>query len=152
VQDAVHIWAKFIKAHPAKAYLAFKGMETVLFDLGRFGEMEKHYRSVLASQPDNVHAIVALARLLFKMGETTAALDTLKEGLERNPDSLWIRRNLISIYAEMHATDEVLSLAQDVLERVMTADYRFKCSVCGRTTSEPTWFCPECRSWESYDL
>jgi len=151
VQDAVHVWAKFIKAHPARAYLAFKGMESVLFDLGRFGEMEQHYRNVLANQPDNVHAIVALARLLFKMGETTAALDTLKEGLERNPDSLWIRRTLISIYAEMRAMDEVLALTQDVLERVMTADYRFECSVCGRITTEPTWFCPECKSWESYN-
>jgi lipopolysaccharide biosynthesis regulator YciM len=152
VQDAVNVWGKFIKANPSKAYLAFKKMESVLFDLGRFGEMEQYYRNVLENQPGNVHAIVALARLLFKMGESTAALDTLKEGLERNPDSLWIRRNLILIYAELKATDEVVALAQDVLERVMTEEYRFKCNNCGRVTNEPTWFCPVCKSWDSYEL
>ena len=133
-------------------FLVFKKMESVLFDLGRFGEMEQYYRSVLQNQPGNVHAIVALARLLSKMGENNAALDTLKEGLERNPESLWIRRNLILIYAEMKATDEVLALAQDVLERVMTEEYRFKCDNCGRVTTEPTWFCPVCKSWDSYEL
>ena len=151
-QDAVNIWGKFMKANSEQAYLAFRRMESVLFDLGRFGEMEGHYRKVLASRSNDVHAIVGLAKFFFRMGERTTALDVLKGGLELNPDSLWIRRNMIQIYAEMKATDQVLELAHDLLERVMTDEYHFKCSSCGRTTTEPTWFCPQCRTWDSYDL
>ena len=151
-QDAVNIWGKFMKANPEQAYLAFRRMESVLFDLGRFGEMEGHYRKVLASRSNDVHAIVGLAKFFARMGEKNTALDVLKRGLELNPDSLWIRRNMIQIYAEMKATDQVLELAHDLLERVMTDEYHFKCSNCGRTTTEPTWFCPQCRTWDSYDL
>jgi lipopolysaccharide biosynthesis regulator YciM len=151
VQDAVNVWAKFMEANPDQAYLAFHRMESVLFDLGRFGEMGDHYRKVLDKRPDNVHAIVALARFLTKMGESDQALEVLQDGLDRNPDSLWIRRNMIKIYADTKATHQVLKLAHDILDRVMTEEYTFTCKVCGRTTKEPTWFCPECRSWDSYD-
>lgn len=152
VQDAVNVWAKFLKANPAEAYLAFQPMESVLFDLGRFGEMEAQYRKVLEQHPDNVHALVALAKFLHKKGQSKSALDVLKDGLERNPDSLWIRRNMILIYAQLKDTDHVLALAHDILERVMSEEYHFKCQQCGNITTEPIWFCPKCRSWDSYDL
>jgi lipopolysaccharide biosynthesis regulator YciM len=146
------VWGKFVKANPAEAYLAFQPMESVLFDLGRFGEMEAQYRQVLEKHPDNVHALVALAKFLHKKGQSKAALDVLKDGLERNPDSLWIRRNKILIYAQLKDIDNVLALVHDILERVMSEKYHFKCQQCGNTTTEPTWFCPKCRSWDSYDL
>jgi lipopolysaccharide biosynthesis regulator YciM len=151
-QEAVTIWARFMKSNSTQSYLAFRRMESVLFDLGRFGEMEGHYRKVLASRPGDVHAIVGLAKFFFRMGEKTMALDALKSGLEMNPSSLWIRRNMIHMYSEMKAMDQVLDLAHDLLERVMTDEDHFKCGTCGRTTTEATWFCPECRSWDSYDL
>ena len=152
VQDAVKVWGKFIDANPAQAYLAFQRMESVMFDLGRFGDMEKHYRKVLTKRPDDVHAIVALAKFLYKMGESTAALDVLSAGLDQNPDSIWIRRNMILIYADQKSMNEVLKLAHDILDRVMSEEYTFQCSNCGRTTKDPTWFCPECRSWDSYGI
>ncbi len=152
VQDSVNIWAKFVKANPAEAYLAFQSMESVLFDLGRFGEMEAHYRKILDQRPGDVNALVALAKFLHKKGESQSALEVLKDGLDRNPDSLWIRRNMILIYTHMKDTENVLALAHDILERVMTEEYHFKCQECGYTTTEPTWFCPKCRSWDSYDL
>jgi lipopolysaccharide biosynthesis regulator YciM len=152
VQDAVNIWAKFVKANPADAYLAFQSMESVLFDMGRFGEMEAYYRQVLEQRPGDVHALVALAKFLHKKGESESALRVLKDGLDRNPDSLWIRRNMILIHAHLKDTDSVLALAHDILERVMSEEYHFKCQHCGNITTEPTWFCPKCRTWDSYDL
>jgi lipopolysaccharide assembly protein B len=150
-EDAVRIWRRLLSANPAKAHLAFDRLESHLFDLGRFSEIEQIYRALIRSYPQNVHAYAALARFLEKRGDVGEAIGVLNEGLQHNPDSLWLRRLLIQTYGEVHDLEQVMTLARDVLVRVMTAQYEFTCASCGHVAHEPLWLCPKCKKLDTFN-
>jgi lipopolysaccharide assembly protein B len=150
-EDAVRIWRRLLSANPAKAHLAFDRLESHLFDLGRFSEIEQIYRALIRSYPQNVHAYAALARFLEKRGDVGEAIEVLHEGLTNNPDSLWLRRLLIQTYGDVHDLEQVMTLARDVLARVMTTQYEFSCANCGFVASEPAWLCPKCNKLDTFN-
>ncbi|MCB1059792.1 MAG: tetratricopeptide repeat protein [Calditrichaeota bacterium] len=152
VEDAVKIWRRLIDVNPAQSYVAFERLETHLFDLGRFSEIEQIYREVIHSYPQNVHAYAALSRFLRKKGDAGGAITTLRDGLEHNPESLWLRRRLIRMYHDVHDVDGVLNMSRDVLSRVMKENYEYSCSNCGNVSHEPLWVCPKCNKVDSYNV
>ena len=44
---AVEYWEKYMELSTNEAHLVFDSIETALFDLGRYSEVEKFYRKVL---------------------------------------------------------------------------------------------------------
>lgn len=152
IEDAVKIWRRLIDVNPAQSYVAFERLESQLFDLGRFSEIEQIYRSVLQSYPQNVHAYAALSRFLRKKGDAGGAITILRDGLEQNPESLWLRRRLIRMYHDVHDVDGVLNMSRDVLSRVMKENYEYACSSCGNVSREPLWVCPKCSKVDSYNV
>ncbi len=151
-EDAVKIWRRLIDVNPAQSYVAFERLESQLFDLGRFSEIEQIYRSVLSNYPQNVHAYAALSRFLRKKGDAGGAITILRDGLEQNPESLWLRRRLIRMYHDVHDVDGVLNMSRDVLSRVMKENYEYSCSNCGNVSREPLWVCPKCSKVDSYNV
>ena len=152
IEDAVKIWRRLIDVNPAQSYVAFERLESHLFDLGRFSEIEQIYRGVISSYPQNVHAYAALSRFLRKKGDAGGAITTLRDGLEHNQESLWLRRRLIRLYHDVHDVDGVLNMSRDVLTRVMKESYEYTCSSCGNVSREPIWHCPKCNKVDSYNV
>ncbi|MCB9366974.1 MAG: tetratricopeptide repeat protein [Calditrichaeota bacterium] len=151
-EDAVKIWRRLIDVNPAQSYVAFERLESQLFDLGRFSEIEQIYRGVIQSYPQNVHAYAALSRFLRKKGDAGGAITVLRDGLESNPDSLWLRRRLIRLFHDVHDVDGVLSMSRDVLSRVMKENYEYSCSNCGHVSRDPLWLCPQCHKVDSFNV
>ncbi len=152
IEDAVKIWRRLIDVNPAQSYVSFERLESHLFDLGRFSEIEQIYRGVVQSYPQNVHAYAALSRFLRKKGDAGGAITTLRDGLENNPESLWLRRRLIRMYFDVHDVDGVMNMSRDVLSRVMKENYEYACSNCGNVSREPLWVCPKCNKVDSYNV
>ena len=44
---AIEYWEKYMELSQDESYLVFDSIETALFDLGRYSEVEKFYRKVL---------------------------------------------------------------------------------------------------------
>ncbi|MBI5059715.1 tetratricopeptide repeat protein [candidate division KSB1 bacterium] len=149
-EDAVKIWKRLLEMNPERAHLVFERLETHLFDLGRFSEIEQIYRGLTRSNSHTVHAFAALSRFLEKRGDRSDAVTVLNEGLAQNPDSLWLRRRLVQIYADVRDVDRVMSLTRDLLSRVMHESYEFKCDSCGNISLEPLWLCPKCNQLDTY--
>lgn len=152
IEDAVKIWRRLIDVNPAQSYVAFERLESHLFDLGRFSEIEQIYRGVIGSYPQNVHAYAALSRFLRKKGDAGGAITILRDGLEHNQESLWLRRRLIRMYHDVHDVDGVLNMSREVLSRVMKENYEYACSNCGNVSREPVWVCPKCNKVDSYNV
>ncbi|NUO18601.1 hypothetical protein HUU59_04060 [bacterium] len=152
IEDAVKIWRRLIDVNPAQSYVAFERLESQLFDLGRFSEIEQIYRSVIQNYPQNVHAYAALSRFMRKKGDAGGAITILRNGLELNPESLWLRRRLIRMYHDVHDVDGVLQMSRDVLSRVMKENYEYSCSSCGNISREPLWMCPKCSKVDTYNV
>lgn len=152
IEDAVKIWRRLIDANPAKSYLVFGRLEHHLFDLGRFVEIEQIYRSLIRSQPENIHASAALVRFLEKRGDIGDAITVLQEGLRHKPDSLWLHRLLIQLHTNTGQVQEALREVREVLPMVMKEGYEFTCSHCGHVLKEPSWLCPECKKLGTYNV
>ncbi|MDD5087848.1 MAG: tetratricopeptide repeat protein [bacterium] len=149
-EDAVRIWRRLLTVYPASAHLLFQRLESNLFDLGRFAEIEQIYRALIRNYPQNVHAYAALARFLEKRGDRGDAVAVLLDGIHHNPDSLWLRRLLLQLYGDVHDVERVLELARELLSRVMKEEYEFTCSNCGHVAREPLWLCPRCNKLDTF--
>ena len=150
IEDAVKIWKRLLEVNSDESYLVFERLETQLFELGRFSEIEQIYRKVNRDHPQNVHAYTALARFLEKRGDAGDAVTVLRNGLEQNPGSLWLRRRLIQLFADVNDVEQVIEMARDILSRVMEDHYEYTCSACGHKSREPLWLCPQCKKLDTY--
>jgi lipopolysaccharide biosynthesis regulator YciM len=150
-EDAVKIWRRLLDTNPGRSYLVFDRLETRLFDLGRFSEIEQIYRGLIRSDAKNVHAYAALSRFLEKRGDRGDAIAVLMDGLHQNPESLWLRRRLVQIYSDVRDVEHVIQLSRDILSRVMKEGYDFKCAECGHLSAEPLWHCPKCNKLDTYN-
>jgi tetratricopeptide (TPR) repeat protein len=65
-------------------------------EAGQVDEAERRYRQVLAADPRNVIALVALARLARRRGDDAAAEDLARTTLGIDPDNVGARRELDS--------------------------------------------------------
>ena len=152
IEDAVNTWKKLLDRDPAHSYLVFERLADNLFELGRFGDIEQLYREVLRNHPQNVHAYVALSKFLDKRGDQAESIAVLEDGLDKNPESLWLRRRLIRIYGELGNLDRLRTLSRDTLSRVMKEAYEFTCTECGFVTREALWHCPKCGALDSFGV
>ena len=151
-KDALDEWRIFFKKNPLHAHLAFDQLEKVVFDLGRFEELESIYRQLVQDNPKNTRAVVALAKFLDRKGETSEAIEVCRYGLEKTPESLWIRRNLFRFLAADNQLGEAMKLGLEILDMVMEEREAFICSKCGYLSVEPQWRCPKCKNWRSFRL
>lgn len=151
-EDAVRIWRRLISVNPAQAHVIFSRLESHLFDLGRFSEIEQIYRLLIRSYPQNVHAYAALSRFLDKRGDRGDAAAVLLDGLQHNADSIWLRRMLIQLYGDAGDSARVLAVGRDILTRVLKEQYEYTCAGCGHVTVEPLWLCPHCTKLDSFNV
>ena len=66
---AVEYWEKYMELSPDESHLVFDSIETALFDLGRYSEVEKFYKKVLQNNSKDLNAGLRLANVLNEKGE-----------------------------------------------------------------------------------
>ncbi len=151
-EDAAQELQNLLDANPEKSYLAYEDLESLFFNLGRFGDLEKVYRDIISKQPDNLEASKSLARFLNKKGEVDSALRVCTEAMEKHPDDLWMRRFMIRALVEADRLDQIGPLVIEILDRVLVEEPFYVCSSCGYRTKEPRWRCPECSTMDSFNI
>ena len=80
---AVEYWENFVRLSPKDSHKIFDNMESALFDLGRYSEVENFYRKVLENDSTNVAGTLRLANVLNEKGEDQAAVKLI-EGIINN--------------------------------------------------------------------
>ena len=86
---AVEYWEKYMDLSPRESHLVFESIETALFDLGRYSEVEKFYKKVLQNNSKDLNAGLRLANVLNEKGENKAALNLIDSFInEENPSIL----------------------------------------------------------------
>ncbi len=74
---AIEYWEKYMELSPEQSHLVFDSIETALFDLGRYSEVEKFYRKVLQNNSKDLNAGLRLANVLNEKGENKAAINLI---------------------------------------------------------------------------
>ena len=114
---AVEYWEKYMELSPSESHLVFDSIETALFDLGRYSEVEKFYRKVLENNSKDLNAGLRLANVLNEKGENKAAIDLIDSFIsEQNPSVLVMLMKLkLSLSSKTpaelgHFIDEILKI------------------------------------------
>ena len=123
---------------------------SVGFEKGDFGEIETIYKELLQKNPEISPIRFALADILERKGELTAAIDLCKKALDHNPDSEVAKKYLIKFYGKTGQKEEALELALALFESSFDQKTQFTCNVCHNQSDDPLWRCPKCKEWNTY--
>jgi lipopolysaccharide biosynthesis regulator YciM len=150
VEDGLDFLKRLCREVPRYAYLGFPMIEETLFQLGRYGEVEDIYRGMLNDDPSNLPAKVALAGILEKKGELSAAESLLKSVLELDPGNSPATLRLAGIMASCRRIDEGLGVLSDLADRMNQRNQEFKCRKCGKVSLRLLPSCPHCAAMGTY--
>jgi lipopolysaccharide biosynthesis regulator YciM len=126
---ALAAWVRVPEIDRRSGSLVYPQLEATYAALGRPRDFEKLLRGLLADQPDDAGARLALARTLAARGETDAAVTELRRILERDADDLPARDALGRILlAEGRDSEACLALGEllDALDRCGLLRHREK--------------------------
>jgi lipopolysaccharide biosynthesis regulator YciM len=93
-------WEKYLINDDNGEAKIYKKIESALFDLGRFSEVDQFYLRILAEKPNDKNAIVKLANLLKDKGDIEEAIALVDKAINQNNDSIPARLMKIKILLE----------------------------------------------------
>jgi len=147
---AVEAWESLAREVPDKAHLTFDRLERAYAKLGaprRFAEL---CQRVIAQNPQDWRARVALSKHLAAQSRHREALDLLLDALPLNPHGL-------AIHQQIWQTLSALGLDPLLVRRYMTltSDAVFYldphiCTRCRYRSTELLWQCPQCHEWNTF--
>jgi lipopolysaccharide biosynthesis regulator YciM len=150
VAGAVEAWEALAREAPDRAHLAFGRLERAYATLGaprRFAEL---CQRLIAQNPQDWRARLALSKHLAAQGRHREALDWLLEALPLNPHGL-------AIHQQAWQTLSALGLDPSLVRRYMalTSDAVFYldphvCTRCRYRSTELLWQCPQCHEWNTF--
>jgi lipopolysaccharide biosynthesis regulator YciM len=148
--DAVAVWERLLEASPERAYLAFSRLESAYASLGGPERFPALCERLIAANPQNWRARLALARHIAGQGRQADALTLLFDALVVNPHSL-------ALHQAIWETLSALRLPPDLVSRYvsLTRDAVFYldphvCVRCRYRSTELLWQCPHCHEWNSF--
>ena len=120
---AIEYWEKFINFSPEQSYMVFDNMETALFDLGRYSEVENFYRKVLETNPMDLAATLRLANVLNEKGEDQAAISLIDKLIDNGNATIstLLMKLKLSLFIKTpselgHQVDEILNQVENINE------------------------------------
>jgi lipopolysaccharide biosynthesis regulator YciM len=139
-----------IETSPDRAYLAFSRLEEAYGRLGTLRRFPDLCHRLIAANPQDWRARLAMARHLSARGGARDALDLLFDALVQNPHALVLHQ---AIWQTLSA----LALPQPLVDRYMdlTRDAIFYldphvCVRCRYRSTELLWQCPHCHEWNTF--
>ncbi len=78
---AVENWENFAGLDSENGKEVYTKIETALFDLGRYSEVENFYLKIIKMNPSNFEAILRLANVLEEKGEGVSAMNLLEDAI-----------------------------------------------------------------------
>jgi lipopolysaccharide biosynthesis regulator YciM len=147
--QAATVWEKLIQLAPERAYLTFERLESADKTNGsnRFPEL---CRRLIAANPQEWRARLALARHLASRGLAFDGLELLFEALGNNPHALVIHQAIWRALSELdlprHLVQRYVDLTRDA---VFYLDPHI-CLRCRYRSTELLWQCPHCHEWNTF--
>jgi len=144
LDEGLEYWRKLLEIVPPAGYLVYPRLEKVLYDLGRFGEIMEVYQEVLEKNPQEIRAMLALANIYQKKGNTNLAVEILRGILEIQPDFFPALGSLILLYSQNGMLQEAKALVEKQQSRLPGLETKLACQNCGAVSSAPPWRCSSC--------
>jgi len=113
---AIENWENFALYNPEDSHTVFSKIESALFDLGRFSEVEKFYRRILNNDPVNLTALARLANVLEEKGQHNEALSLVDETLANNQSSVHVHLMKLKLSLHISKPNELSYQIDNILQ------------------------------------
>ena len=87
---ALENWKAYATKDEKSGTDVYHKIESALFDLGRYSEVEKFYQNLISIDRFNYEAVLKLANVLDEKGETTTALNLIENSIDKNYNDIRI--------------------------------------------------------------
>jgi lipopolysaccharide biosynthesis regulator YciM len=148
--QAVEIWEQLVRAVPDRAHLAFDRLERAYRTLGAPGRFVDVCERLIATNPQDWRARLALSNHLARAARHREAFELLLQALPHNPHGLVVHQAVWNALAALH-------LEPGLVQRYvgLTRDAIFYldphiCMHCRYRSTELLWQCPQCHEWNTF--
>ncbi|MBA2260549.1 MAG: tetratricopeptide repeat protein [Acidobacteria bacterium] len=148
--DAVATWERLVATTPDRGYLAFSRLESAYPKLGRADSFPDLCRRLIAENPQDWRARLALARHLSSRHALREGLDLLFEALAINPHALALHQ---AIWEMLSALNLPQTLVDRYVELTRSSIFYLDPHICVRCryrSTELLWQCPHCHEWNTF--
>jgi lipopolysaccharide biosynthesis regulator YciM len=147
---AVETWERVLTASPERAYLTFDRLSKAHAAVGAPHRFEERCRELIAANPSDWRARVALGQHLAARGEHTAAFEMLLEALSYNPHGLAVHQAIWNGMLQLGlAPEHVHRYINAARQAVFFLDPHV-CVKCHYRSTELLWQCPHCHEWNTF--
>lgn len=147
---ALESWERLIAISPERAYLAFGRLEKLHAEQGTPAKFADRCRQLIAANPQDWRARLALGRHLAEYGQPRPGLDQLFDALAHNPHGLTVHQAIWKVLLQIGLER---SLVQRYVESAREAVFFLDphvCLKCHYRSTELLWQCPHCHEWNTF--
>ncbi len=147
---AIATWERLIAQSPERAYLAFSRLEQAYAAAGSGTRFPELCRQLIAANPQDWRARLALGSHLGAHGDPRQALDLLFDALVQNPHALVLHQ---AIWRTLSQLDLPQLLVRRYVELTRDAVFYLDAHICIRCryrSTELLWQCPHCHEWNAF--
>jgi len=148
--DAVAVWERLLDAAPERAYLAFSRLESAYASLGTPSRFRSLCEKLIADNPQDWRARLALARHVGAAGGHDEALALLFDALVVNPHSLALHQAIWETLSALHLPPALVSKYVGLTRDAVFYLDPHVCLRCRYRSTELLWQCPHCHEWNTF--
>jgi lipopolysaccharide biosynthesis regulator YciM len=149
-KDAAAIWDTLVQVAPDRAYLAFDRLESLAVRSGTPERFTRLCQRLIADNPQDWRARLALAHHLAARGRPQEALDLLFAALVQNPHALSIHQAIWRALAQLRHPPELVDRYGELTEHAVFYLDPHVCMRCRYRSTELLWQCPHCHDWNTF--
>jgi lipopolysaccharide biosynthesis regulator YciM len=146
---AISKWRQAAVLSPQLAKRALEKLEAVLYEQGKFSEIEQIYGDIRSARGGDETASLATAALYKKQGRDEKAISLLEEYVTVFPESLRGRLLLTSLYARHRSADDLDKFLEESIRQSGNTK-PFVCQSCQFQSDAMRWHCPRCNAFDTF--
>jgi lipopolysaccharide biosynthesis regulator YciM len=147
---AVEAWERMVERAPERAYLAFTRLESAYPKLGQQARFDALCRRLIAANPQDWRARLALAAHTSASGAPHEALELLLEALSHNPHALAVHQAIWHTLSALHLPQDLVTRYVDLARDSVFYFDAHICVRCRYRSTELLWQCPHCHEWNTF--
>jgi lipopolysaccharide biosynthesis regulator YciM len=147
---AVDAWERLARENPDRAYLAFDRLEQAYSARGTPGRFVELCERLIAGNPQDWRARLALSRHHTTQGAPMKALELLFDALPHNPHGLAIHQAIWQVLGVLDLDRTLTSRYVELARHTVFYLDPHVCTRCRYRSTELLWQCPQCHEWNTF--
>ncbi len=148
--QAASIWEEVIDKAPERSYLAFDRLSLAYEKIGTPERFAQLLGKMIANNPQDWRARLALAKHLEAREDTKDSLELLFEALVYNPHALSLHQAIWQVLARLDFESTLVQRYVDLTKHAVFYMDPHICMRCRYRSTELLWQCPHCHEWNTF--